>query len=95
MTSILSILGQATTRPTADPLTDRATLIVLAGWGVVAVGLAVVTGVFRRESVVGPARLGERHALAPLLSSMFIGVGVWVAVPMFMLGVPTKPAGGP
>lgn len=95
MTSILSILGQAATRPTADPLMDRATLIVLAGWGVVALGLAVVTGVFRRGSVVGPARLGERHALAPLLSSMFIGVGVWVAVPMFMLGVPTKPAGAP
>jgi membrane protease YdiL (CAAX protease family) len=52
--------------------------LILGFFTVLAIVLAVRSGVFRRESVIGPKRLADRGDAGPLLLIMIIGLFFWL-----------------
>src|SRR5881398_2639781 len=70
----MSIIGQATDAQSAAGWSDLLILLALALLGAVSVVVAARVGIFRRGSIVGPPRVGEREPLGMLV--MVLGMAV-------------------
>jgi len=73
----MSILGQATAAH-GGPSANVIIALVVAALALVAVWVAARAGVFRRDSIAGPPRIGEREPLGMLL--LVLGMAVMVLI---------------
>jgi membrane protease YdiL (CAAX protease family) len=67
-----------TTLPVDPDAAGPMQFVILGGLVVIALGIASAAGVFRRGSIVGPARLDPRRSAWPLLIVLVCGLAAWV-----------------
>src|SRR4051812_22870270 len=86
----MSILGQAT-RAQGGVSASLVLSLVLAALGLVAVWVAARAGVFRRDSIAGPPRMGEREPLGMLV--LILGMAVMLLIMTQVLCVTAQTQG--
>jgi membrane protease YdiL (CAAX protease family) len=80
----MSIVGQTTSGGGA-PWSDLFVLLILALIGAISVATAAWAGVFRRGSIKGPPRVGEREPLGMLLVVMAGAFLIWIMMQVVLL----------
>ncbi len=83
------IIGQAAT---PDAGLSGPMILWLAFYGILAISLAVVSGVFKPRSILGPPRVLAGESLAILMLIMVLGFMLWAFIPGVILGPPASSA---
>jgi membrane protease YdiL (CAAX protease family) len=87
----MSILGQATAAAAGEPGGNWIIPLVAGVLALFAVVVAALAGVFRRGSIAGPSRLGERESLGMLV--LVLGMAVLLLIMAQVFCVTAQPMG--